>query len=299
MPRARAERLRTRALAGLIASDAVPAVIRRRLARNRLVEAEPSRASALVKAFSEDAVVAGAAPAEGLTNELVRTGKSLIRFGDGEALLLLGKPVFFQLPDETLRAGLFDAFFGHRSDSDYLLAVMGTVFSSVEELRAADAAGKLWSNTAKVRGLEAIARHLGARDAPVFDASVYREGREDPARLWESAKHVVIVANRRVFRENATGSRFSGSILQHVEVPEVDVLPHLDRVCQEVEQRVRSTGLPAREVPVIVAAGAVGKLVVLRLMQDHRVLDLGAYVGWHLPRPVRPSVMAENPSEER
>lgn len=292
------ERLRTRALAKLIKSRVVPAGTRRRLARNRLVAAVPSRSSALLKEFREDDIVTGGGPAEGLTQELMRTGKSLIRFGDGEALLLVGKTVFFQRSDPTLRSDLFDAFFGYRPDCDYILAVAGSVFRSPQELRGTDGAGKLWSNTAKARGLEAIARHVGARTAPVFDGCIYREGLEDPAPLWESAEHVVMVANRRVFLENEGGHRFTGAVLHHVEVPEVDVLPHLDRICEEVEQHVRATGLSAREVPVLVAAGAVGKLVVLRLMADHRVLDLGANLGWHLPRSVRPSVHVKKPRQE-
>lgn len=293
MSQTRVERLQNRVLVGLISSRVVPATIRRRLVRTRLVGAQPSRASALVKAFGEDSIVTGGGPAEGLTQELLRTGKSLIRFGDGEALLLLGKPVFFQLPDPRLRAELFTAFFEHRSDSDYILAVMGTVFRPPQEIKDADSVGKLWSNNVKVRGLEAIARKVGLRDAPVFDALVYREGREDPTPLWRQAEHIVMVANRRVFLENADSERFAGSVLHHVEVPEVDVLLHLDRICEEVKQFVGGTGLPARAVPVIVAAGAVGKLVVLRLMSTYRVLDLGAYVGWHLPRSVRPTVVSK------
>ena len=254
------------------------------------METEPSRASAFVKTFSEDPIVTGSGPADGLTQELERTGKSLIRFGDGEAFLLLGKPTWFQLPQPSLREGLFEIFFGYSEHSDYLLAIMGTVFLSPEELRSADEAGKLWSNNVKARGLEAVARHMGARDAPVFDANAYRSGEEDPSSLWGSAEHVVLVANRRVLLENKDRGRFAGAVMHHVDIPEVDVLPHLDRVCNEVQQRVLVTGLPAREVPVIVAAGAVGKLVVARLMRDYRVLDLGAWMGWSLPRSVRPSL---------
>lgn len=286
----RSGHLRYRVSGRILRARSIPRRLKRSVAWKRLVETEPSRASAFAKTFSEDPIVTGRGPANGLTQELARTGKSLIRFADGEALLLLGKPTWFQLPEPSLRAGLFEIFFGYSEHSDYLLAIMGTVFLSPEELRSADDAGKLWSNNVKVRSLEAVARHMGARDAPVFDANAYRSGEEDPSSLWASAEQVVLVANQRVLLENQNRGQFAGAVMHHVDIPEVDVLPHLDRVCNEVRQNVRATGLPIREVPVIVAAGAVGKLVVARLMQDHRVLDVGAYAGWSLPRSARPSL---------
>jgi hypothetical protein len=220
----------------------------------------------------------------------MRTKKSLIRFGDGEALALLGKPLWFQDPAPGTREALFEAFFTYDEHADYLLCVQGPAFLSASEIRDRDETGKLWRNNAKLRGLEAIARHVGARVAPVFDASTYRDGLEDPAPLWAGASHVIIVANRRVFLENEKRERFQGVNLHHIEVPEVDVYPHLERVCAEVRAAVEETKLPLRDVPVIVSAGVVGKIIVLQLMSQYRVLDLGAFVGWPLEREHRPSL---------
>ena len=280
------------AFSHLIRSRHLPERAKAGIARRALTEAHPSVASDLVKAFASDEIVTGRGPTAGLTEELLRSRKSLVRFGDGEALLLLGKPTWFQLPDVSLRSGLFEAFFDYGPDTDYLLAVPGPIFSPAAEIKSMDekSGSKIWRNFKKSRGLEAVARYVGSRRAPVFDAFTYRSGLEDPSPLWESAEDLVLVSNRRALLESRTVRRFGDARVHHIEVPEIDVLPHLDRICREVRRTIEASGQNAREVPVLVAAGAVGKLVVLRLMSDFTVLDLGAYVAWSIPRESRPSL---------
>jgi len=247
--------------------------------------------------FADSDEVTGAGPAPHLSQVLTETGKSLIRFGDGEALVLVGKPVWFQLPNRALRRGLADAFFNYRADSGYLLAVHREIFSSSQEIRDQDPSGKLWKNLRKTRGLEAIAWMVGARSAPVFDANVYRDGSEDPAVLWEGSSDAVLVCNQRIFDENVKSGRL-GLRLHHVEVPEVDTMPVLERVCHDVGLTFKEQGLSPRETPVLVAAGSVGKLVVLRLMGEHRVLDVGAYLGWYPERENRQSLHRKKPEAD-
>lgn len=291
----RVKRLRSHLLLTAIKEPKLPSRAKRSIAQRQLVDAVPSSASAFAKSFCEDGVVTDSGSATGLTQALLQTDKSLIRFADGEALLLLGKPTWFQLPHQTLRSRLYDIFFGYSKDSDYILAVMDSVFRSPQDLRAEGDGGKLWRNTVKARGLEVIAHHVGARDAEVFYANTYRENREDPSPLWASAEQIVLVSNRRIYMENKEKRRFRGAVLHHVEIPEVDMLPQLGRIDGEVRRRVETTGLPSREVPIIVAAGAVGKLLIAGLMRDYRALDVGAYAGWYPPRSERMSVHPKKP----
>jgi hypothetical protein len=284
-----AKKRAARLTAAIIRRNVLPNAAKYSLARWILTRSSGSFASSFIKVFAESQIVTGAGPSPNLVQELERTQKSLIRFGDGEALALLGKPVWFQSPAAEIRRDLFDAYFHYGNDSSYLLCAPSQIFLSAQDIQLADN-GKLWRNSAKLRGLEALARLLNLRDAPVFDSNAFRSNQEDPSVLWSQAVDVVVISNARVFAENQQSRAFKAARLHHVEVPEVEVLPHLKRICEEVDAMFSKHFLEAANTPVLVAAGAAGKLLVLRLMSRYRVLDLGAFLGWSIERSQRPSL---------
>lgn len=268
------------ALDRAILASRLPIALRVPFAQRRIVAADPKRASGFVKAFAERPDIDGLSLETGLVRALVVSGKSLIRFGDGEALAMLGKNIWFQRPNERLRQGLFDAFFGHTKASPYLIALPHFIFRSKDELREGRE-GKDWHIWSKLRGLETIARTLRA-DRAAFDIFPLRDGLEDPSPLWESADSVVLVANEFARDRVLAKDSFKGRTVHHVPVPEQQVMDVFDSVCARIEaifleHRLRD------DTPILISAGPAAKLIVLRFAGRNRVFDIGAAFSHHRP----------------
>jgi hypothetical protein len=253
------------------------------MVRRQLVDALPSEASTFAKSFAETVPIS-LSSSGGLVSALRESGKSLVRFGDGEALALLGKPIWFQRPDATLRSGLFEAFFGLSRDVPYSIAISGHALRSVDDLRSGsyDVGGSIaWKMWRKLRGLETLARHLDP-GREVYDMFPLREGRDDPRPLWMDDEAVVLVSNELAHSRLLAQDVFEGRTVHHVPVPERQVMDVFEATCWAINSLFVGRGLPTT-TPILIAAGPAAKLVAMRFAWTHRAYDLGAVFGGHRP----------------
>lgn len=250
-----------------------------------LVQRPPSEASQFVKRFSCDAIVEEVALRDDLVEQIVRTRKSLIRFGDGEVRQLIGKDLPFQVSSPELRKVLFQAYFNYADSGPYLLAVPHLVRNSVELLKQTPSnKGSLWGLWQKARGLESLAMQLGCRATGIYDSLAFRERRVSPNPIWDDASDVCIVTNPRVQQLAIESGDFSRTRVHFVSIPEFQALSSVPRVCEEVELVFRRYCLSPQDVPVLVAGGTVAKLIVFSLMRDFWMVDVGSWMGPMLPK---------------
>jgi hypothetical protein len=79
-------------------------------------------------------------PTDTLATQL-QTGKSLIRIGDGEAMLLMGRSIHYQIFNPKLRASLHEIITSYSASSSYILAI--PIFAITEPAITLRARGRL------------------------------------------------------------------------------------------------------------------------------------------------------------
>lgn len=265
-----------------LAWRALPRAARRKVARRILVRAQARRVKRFLTAVTRPERLASVAPRDPVMPYLLRSGRSLIRFGDGEAAVLCGRNVWqVSDPSPEMREALFDLLFAYRSASPYVLAVASPAFEYPPRRVGDSAASDAWS---RLRGLLSLALDLGGGRAPYFDALAFRHHdagviKEDPRPLWENAPAVVLVTNARVADRVRESGMFGVRPVHLVEVPEREAIASVGATVDGVRAMFREHGLVPREVPIVVGAGVAGKLIVQALMHDHTAYDIGAYLG--------------------
>ncbi len=263
----------------------LPVALGMPIARRSVVSADPRSVKRFLSALEDRARLDSMRPRGRVTEALLTSKKSLIRFGDGEAAVLTGRRIWqVHQPTEALREELFDLFFGWTQDAPYELAVPHLPFESDDELRARGRNPGLWKS---LRGLLCLASCLGQDLTSLLDQLAFRHGDpdsagEDPRPLWQDSEAVVLVTNGRVARLTRDTRLFGHRRVFLVEAPEREAVKAVSMIVSKVADLFNRHSLPARDVPVVVGSGVAGKLIVGRLMNQHRAYDLGAFLG---PKP--------------
>ncbi len=253
--------------------------LRIRILEKWILARQAGQAKEFLRHFAEDPIP-GPSIVRPLVSDLAASGASLIRFADSETAALCGKATWqMHRIAHRHREDLFSALFDYAADSPYRLAVSSLAMKSKDEL---ESMGK-WGVWRRLRALEVLARGVRTGEPQVYDAWAFKgvDGRvpEDPSPLWRESEAVVLLVNDRVAETLRRQNTFEGRSVFHVSVPEWEAYDRIDWAVDEIRALYRKSGLKPREVPILVGAGHAGKSAVIRLMHEHRALDLGALLG--------------------
>jgi len=198
---------------------------------------------------------------------LINSGKSLIRFGDGEATLLEGGDVYFQRNSQSLRRELASILKTYSEQSPYLVAIPHQQISGHK-------VQPIWRKSQYI-----FHTHIGRDSRPiVLDAMMFREDTElnnhEIDRLWRSSSRIVFVhSNFKYFRDFA--SQYGIGRVEYVQVPSASSYAVVDQVIASVRNVASRDPLAS---VVLISAGPAGKIIAERCSRDGiRALDMGHY----------------------
>lgn len=219
-------------------------------------------------------------------NELIRvviSGKSFIRWGDGETEYLLGKNIHFQRQEPELRKELKSLLANTTTRSPWVLGIpLGAVQKNRRDtLNITEKA--FWFRTNRLLAGSLVS--LKKESLKVSDALIFRT--RDPSAVraevtigLEQLANILIFCQIIFVGPIKTGT----SISKHhpdvkiIEIPSHDAYRELDRIEATVRAMDSMLRRPAKDsVTVCVSAGPAGKALVARLaMSGIRAIDLGA-----------------------
>jgi hypothetical protein len=206
---------------------------------------------------------------EAEVTDLLRSGKSIIRFGDGEINLLLGLRNHYHPFSSKLQGMLRDIVAKYRKTSPYLLSIPRFVNVSNDELRAI---GKLnvWMPL-KVMFLLCFPKRMPYMDAHNFYYDGYFERVIVPV---IADKSVILITNAATIHKQKNNPRFPWKAASFVETPEADSLIASDEIRHSVDMAL--SGLRHEDAVLLFALGPVGKHMVKEYAEKgYQSLDIG------------------------
>ena len=244
--------------------------------RDRLISPNSRSARRFAETFAHDEGIEDTRDHRDPVQQALELGQSLLRFGDGEAKVLVGKPIWqVQSPSLQVRRELLDVF---RRALESPLCRVGVPRQATLPERDffAQEKSRMWM---KLRGLVGLSRRFCVVPPSFFDAMIFRDGAADPSSVWQAAERVVLVTNDRVADLVEGRGTFGGREVLRVSVPEREAVSAAGSITDGVREHYRRRGLQEAEVPVLIAAGVAGKIVFGRLFDHFRTYDLGHYLG--------------------
>lgn len=250
--------------------------VRFSLIRDRLTSTTSRSARRFAEMFAHDERMDDVRDHEDPVDRAIALGQSLLRFGDGEAAVLLGSAIWqVHAASEPVRRELLEVLHRALDSPACRVGISGNALLPDEAFFAQEKP-QLWM---RLRGLAALSRRFSAAPPRFFDGEIFRNGSSDPSLLWRSAERVVLVTNDRVAGLAKERRIFGDREVLQVAVPEREAVSSAQSLTDGVRAHYRRHGVDNADVPVIIGAGVAGKLVGGRLFEDFRVYDLGHYLG--------------------
>lgn len=209
--------------------------------------------------------------------ELFRTGKSLIRFGDGEATIMEGGHLYFQRNTPELMCRMRAIMKDYSRNSPYLIAVPPQVMLSFSESECAGKENKIW------RKARYIFSSLlpESESPPLLDAMMFREDsllkNSDISKLWVAAETVYFVnSNYKYYTDFCTNSKRQN--VRFVSIFGANAYANISKVISEITRHADSVAGGAATTIALISAGPAAKVIVAELAaRGIRALDCGHY----------------------
>ena len=201
----------------------------------------------------------------------LKNGKSLIRIGDGEAMLIMGRSIHYQKFHPEIRSILKKIISEYRTYSPYILAI--PVFAITES--AADL---------KTRGRLRIWRLFRSLFKMMFDATqdyadavifYHRDNFSKTVTPLLQAKHVVIVSKpeNNTPELNQYMNNHSQS-WEYISVPAADAYHDYLSICKQIDSIIAAK--PGTEKLLVFAAGPASKVLSLHYIERKiQCIDIG------------------------
>lgn len=201
---------------------------------------------------------------------LLRAGKSLIRFGDGEINLLLGLRNHYQEFSPKLRGQLQDIIRGYTPTSPYILAVPRAITNRNDRLREIHRFN-VWLPFKTVFMLS-FPRRMPYVDAHCFYYDGYIERVVVPA-VGDAS--IVLVTNAKTIQKQQGNPRLPWSDIRYVATPEEGLLETCDEIVRAIDATLRV--FPREKRPVLLfALGPVGKHLIRQYSESgYQSIDIG------------------------
>jgi len=202
-------------------------------------------------------------------------GKSIIRFGDGEFILMSGAGIHYQEPNKPLQKNLSNilkTYIENPDESNYILC-MPNQFLSCNGFKLSKK--RVWvSSWAKTRYIFKTKYDLNIEYG---DAFLFANGNEDTySTLWKDKEYVVFVHNNKKYFDFFI-ERYNKKGL-FVKVPEKNSFSDISRIFTEITASIQFP----QETVVLLSAGPTSKVLVDRLSNEG-VLSIDTGHCWDFP----------------
>ncbi len=201
-------------------------------------------------------------------SELIRQGKSLIRFGDGEVHIMNFGSIHYENFSNRLRSIFMDIVRGYTSSSPYALGLNAWALEKKNsELRAK---GQLYCwLPLKVQYLFTFPKNVKYFDASLF----YRKNIFEQYVLpCIQNKHIILISKKGSC-DHVKANNFFESI-SYVVTPDFHSFTKFDEICKEVDNVLG--GLSHRDVVLLVSCGPASKAICYRYaMSGVQSIDVG------------------------
>jgi hypothetical protein len=201
----------------------------------------------------------------------VRSGRSIIRLGDGEAMLLMGRDIHFQPYSPTLRDGLRNIITTYTDESPYIIGV------PVDQLAASDKELKDMGRMRVWRLFKIYFQYHFSQTARYCSLVMFYHQNTFEHKIASalSNHHIICVGNGKVLDEKLR-TYFSANFPQasFIIAPGHDAFKDKERITQEID--VAITAHPQVKPIILIAVGPASKVISYEFAKRGiQALDIG------------------------
>ncbi|MCB9810527.1 MAG: DUF1792 domain-containing protein [Candidatus Nomurabacteria bacterium] len=197
----------------------------------------------------------------------LKKGKSLIRVGDGEAMLLMGRSIHFQTFDNKLRSDLKQIVTEYNPDSNYVLAVPHFALTEPFPSLKKRSRNKIW------RLFRVLFKRLFNNQSAYADAVMfYHKGVFESTILpIISDKKVLVLAMDSVQKPLTKYFNKHSIDFSFVPVPISNAFFSVTYLMEQVKNLAKN-----KNATVLIAAGPAGKVLAYRVLEHNiQCIDIG------------------------
>lgn len=215
--------------------------------------------------------------------EIIKSGKSFMRFGDGESKLMLGGDWPTQWHSQELSDGLWAIFEEYGHNSNYLIGVGNSHLTrSVNSLKK-DNKHRTWRNS-----LFCMRRFL-VKDLslPFIEANMLRVGpvglqRKQISKMWQDFSQVILVQNKIEYFD-WFNKEYPNKESYFVKVPDKNAFEVMHKCLDEIMKLIEIHKLRKDKLVIMVAMGPSGKVMIHKLCKEgFCCYDMGNFFHMHL-----------------
>lgn len=205
-------------------------------------------------------------------NEVNYNNKSLIRYGDGELIIMNGGDIHYQCADKVLEAKLnniIKEYLDNPKDSPYLLC-MPIPFISCSGMKLSKR--RVWvSSWAKFRYY--FKKNLDLKKIYYGDAFLFSKKYETSyPKIWSKSDSVIFLHNNKKFADDFT-SKY-GIKTTFIQVPSKDAFSKVDNLLDDILLTIGKDGHENKIV--LISAGPCAKVLVYELSKRGiKAIDTG------------------------
>lgn len=204
---------------------------------------------------------------------LIKTNKSMARFGDGELNLMLGESIPMQKASPQLSNRLTEVF--NTTDNGFCVAILYALYHSKENLTDINKHFWRYQGVKFRRAMEDFIDYdkiYGAAEMTLaysyFKNYNYQVYFDKMRQIWDK-KDIVIVCGKTVFDKIETNIFDNAASIEYVHTPPIDAFEQYDSILNECLQKDISKSF-------ILICGPTAKVLAYDLMKNNRrALDLG------------------------
>lgn len=209
--------------------------------------------------------------------ELISSGKSLIRFGDGEATIIEGGHLYFQRNSADLMRRMRSIIQDYAFCAPYLIALPPEAMAPAVDGQAPKKNLKIWRKSGFI-----FSRTLPKSGIPpVLDAMMFREdtllSNADISRIWVDYNTIYFVhSNYKYFIDFCSISK--NQKIKFINISSANAYSNAARALTEITQHAKTLSDGLSSAIALVSGGPAGKVIVAELaMRGIRGVDVGHY----------------------
>jgi hypothetical protein len=203
--------------------------------------------------------------------EAVGNGRSIIRLGDGETMILMGRDIHFQPYSPELRSGLDEIITNYTDQAPYIIG------SPIDQLAAADNELKTIGRMRIWRLFRIYFQHKFPQTTKYCSLVLFYHQNTFEKKIASALadRHVICVGNKKVLDQKLR-AYFSSNFPQatFVTAPSYDAFKEEQRICKEIDLTLAEH--PDIRPVILMAIGPASKVIAYKYaMQGVQALDIG------------------------
>ena len=182
---------------------------------------------------------------------ILKNGKSLIRWGDGETCILRDMDIYFQKSSPALKSHLYKILESYRQNETAFLLALPTGFLQMSDQQLHQLKlYNIWEHTRKLFSIY-CSRGKTYGDAFVFrpDPAVKTASNKEIARLWKDTEHIIFIHSNKQYYKDF--QRCLKKPIYFIQIPENDAFDQYTSIYQEVLELIRKQNLRKDRVKIL------------------------------------------------